>query len=50
LKENLGIAFMGDTKGGPFEIQPRPRRCSRRPTPMAARMPKCCDLGSTAWT
>ena len=27
LKENLGIAFMGDTKGGPFDI---PRAMARR--------------------
>ena len=35
LRENLGIAFMGDTKGGPFEIDPgpRPARCCARPNP-----------------
>jgi len=34
LRENLGIAFMGDTKGGPFEIpEPIARRMLASPNP-----------------
>ena len=34
LKENLGIAFMGDTKGGPFDItEAKARRLLAQPNP-----------------
>ena len=52
LPENRGVAFMGDTKGGAFDV---PGELARhgwrcRATRTAGRTPTCCVHGRTAWT
>ena len=51
LAANLNLSFMGDTKGGPFDIPFEKARefCTRR-TSAASRAAMWCCRGATAWT
>ena len=53
LPENAGVAFMGDTKGGAFDVPGELARqwlASARQSERPARIPMFCGPGSTAWT
>jgi hypothetical protein len=50
LPENLGISFMGDTKGGPFDIDAERRRAFAQPNPDGRSCAVWSTRGSTART